>query len=81
MAYLEIRREQELVRCQQIEDVLTEKGITLRIGQENIVLRLGESKQVGPYKVTILTKPPSDHEDILVISLWMHNLRISPAMR
>jgi len=63
MAYLEIRREETLVKCQHIEDTLAERGYALRIGQEEIVLRLGESRQVGPYKVALLARSSSHNED------------------
>ena len=63
MAYLEIIREETLVKRQQIEDILADKRYTLSIGQKKIVLKLGESKQVGPYIIALLSKPSSLEED------------------
>jgi serine/threonine protein kinase len=53
LAYLEIKRGSRLVECQQIDDVLAHKGYTVRLGEKEVVLRMNQSRRVGPYDIVL----------------------------
>jgi len=54
MAYLEIRKQGELISRRAIADEQAHKGCKIRLGgQRRMQLRLGESKEVGQYQLTL----------------------------
>ena len=53
MAYLEIKRGDELVKGREIDDALAKRGYTVRIDQKRITLQLGENRQVGGYTLSL----------------------------
>ena len=53
MAYLEIKRGDKLIKGRQVDDALAETGYPVRLGQKRITLHLGQTKQVGPYTLSL----------------------------
>jgi ankyrin repeat protein len=55
MAYLEIRKNGELVKRQQIDDTKAQKGCKMSLGAAGaILLKTGETKTVGKYELKII---------------------------
>ncbi len=53
LAYLEVKRGDRLIECRQIDDALAQKGYAVRLGQKEVVLQTGQSKDIGPYSVVL----------------------------
>jgi serine/threonine protein kinase len=67
MAYLEVRKAGKLVKRRLVEDDRAQKGCRIRVGSAGQVrLRMGESKTLGKYTVSMLEgAPPDDGPDLL----------------
>ena len=62
MAYVEVKRGQRLIKRRQIDDALAQKGYAIRLGQKEVVLKIGQSKQIGPYRVVLRAASSQNHD-------------------
>ena len=53
LAYLEVKRRDRLIKRQQIDDALAQEGYAVRLGQREVVLKTGQSRRIGPYRVVL----------------------------
>ena len=53
MAYLEVKRGGRLIKRRHVDDALVEKGYTVRLNEKEVVLEIGQFKQIGPYSVVL----------------------------
>ncbi len=53
LAYLEIKRRDRLIERRQIDDALAQEGYAVRLGQREVVLKTGQSRRIGPYRVVL----------------------------
>lgn len=61
MAYIEVRKAGKLVMQKQVDGELARKGVRIRVGTAgNVHLKLGQSKTVGDYVVTLYEGQPSE---------------------
>lgn len=61
MAFVVVRKDGKSVLQKQVDDELAKKGFRIRVGTEgNVHLKLGQSKTVGKYTVTLYEGQPSE---------------------
>ena len=53
MAYLEVKRGDRLIKRRRVDDDLAQRGYAVRLDQKNVVLQIGQTKQIGPYHVVL----------------------------
>lgn len=53
LAYLEVKQGDRLIRRRQIDDALAKEGYAVRLGQREVVIKTGQSKQIGPYRMEL----------------------------
>lgn len=61
---MEVTRGGRLVKRRQIDDALAQRGYAIRLDRKEVVLKTGQSKQVGPYSVVLLPVPSHDNPGI-----------------
>ena len=70
MAYIEVRKDGKLVKRRLVADDRAQKDCRIRVGSAGQVhLRVGESKTVGKYEITMLEGMPPDDEHELIHKL------------
>ena len=53
LAYLEVRQDGRLIERRHVDDALAEKGYAVRLNEKEVVLEVGQFKQIGPYRVAL----------------------------
>ncbi|MCH8218428.1 MAG: protein kinase, partial [Planctomycetes bacterium] len=64
MAYLEIKKDDRVVKHQRVDDAAARKGLRFKLGSlGRIEIALGQTKQVGPYTLSLMSgEGPSGQE-------------------
>ena len=64
MAYLEIKKDDRVVKHQRVDDAAARKGLRFKLGSlGRIEIALGQTKQVGPYTLSLTSgEGPSGQE-------------------
>ena len=58
MAYIEIRKDDRLVRRQAVEDARAQQGVSVRLGSAGVVsLVLGQTRRLGRFEVRLIDGP------------------------
>jgi len=64
LAYLEVKRGDRLVKRRRVDDDLAQKGYTVRLDRKDVVLQIGQTKQIGPYHVVLRAASFPDNNKI-----------------
>ena len=64
MAYIEIRKHGKLIKRRPVDDRQARKGCGIRLDSKHVQLRLGESKVVGDYQLTLFEGDMPDSAEV-----------------